>query len=75
MICTGVIDDSARLPSTIDRWTRARRSAGSLVGGELDHHRADLPPSADAIWDCLALRPTGTMATSDVSGSASSSSR
>ncbi len=34
-----------------------------------------LPPDADALWELLALRPTGTIATSDVSGRAPSSSR
>ena len=34
-----------------------------------------LPPSAEASWDCLALRPTGTIDTSELSGSASSSVR
>ena len=55
MICTGVIDDSARLPSTIERWTRARRSAGSgrSVASWTITAPTALPPST-AIWDCLA---------------------
>ena len=34
-----------------------------------------LPPSAEAICDCLALSPTGTIATSGAGGRASSLSR
>ena len=34
-----------------------------------------LPPSPDANWDSLALRPTGTIEISVASGSASSSER
>ena len=76
-ICTGVIDERPSLPSFIDWWTALSRSAGSWrsVPSLTMTAPTALPPSAEAIWDCLALRPTGTIATSGASGSASSSIR
>ena len=65
------------MPSFIEAWIDLSRSAGSLRSVASWHITAPtaLPPSAEATCDCLALRPTGTIATSGASGSASSSSR
>ena len=73
----GVIDDSACLPSRIDRWMATSRAAGSArsVASCTITEPTALPPSAEATCDCLALRPTGTIATSPVSGRASWSRR
>ena len=41
-ICVGVIDDSACLPSIIERWIGVQPVGGvGEVGAELHHHRAD----------------------------------
>ena len=71
------MDDSASLPSFIDRWMLASRSAGSFLSVAICTmiEPTALPPSAEATCDCLALRPTGTIETSGASGRASSSSR
>ena len=77
MIWAGVIDDRPSLPSRIDSWIDLSRSAGScrwLPSRAMTAPTA-LPPSAEARCDCLALRPTGTIATIVESGSASSSRR
>ncbi len=76
-ICIGVIDDNASLPSFIERWIALSRCAGSCLSVASCTITAPtaLPPSAEAMWDCLALSPTGTIATSGASGRASSSSR
>ena len=76
-ICTGVSDLSASLPSFIDFWTAWSRSPGSAwsVPSRAITAPTALPPSADGRWDSLAFSPTGTIATSGVSGSASFSMR
>ena len=73
----GVIDESACLPSRIEAWmvfSRASASGSSVASLTITEPTA-LPPSAEATCDCLALSPTGTIATMPVSGRASSSSR
>src|SRR3546814_19411029 len=64
-----VIALRARLPSSIDRWMLLSRSAGSgrSVPSLTITTPIALPPSAEAVWACLALRPTGTMETIQVS--------
>ncbi len=76
-IWVGVIDDNPSLPSFIERWIAESRSAGSArcVPSCTITAPTALPPSAEASCDCLALRPTGTIDTRVVSGSASSSLR
>jgi hypothetical protein len=76
-IWIGVMLESACLPSVIAAEIEISRSAGSTKSVPSAHitDPTALPPSVEARCDSLALRPTGTMATSGASGSASSSSR
>jgi len=76
-IWVGVMLLSARLPSCMERWMEDSRSAGSArsVPSLTITEPSALPPDTDATCDSFAFSPTGTIATSGLSGRAPSSVR
>jgi len=69
--------ERASLPSRVLSWIALRRdsASGRSVPSLTMIEPTALPPSAEASWDCLAFRPTGTIETRDELGSASCSIR